>query len=38
MLDEPDVDGRLALVWRKGAYLSDAARAWQTLVMASQFD
>jgi DNA-binding transcriptional LysR family regulator len=38
MLDEPDVDWRLALVWRKGAYLSDAARAWQALVMASQFD
>ena len=38
VLDEPDVDWRLALVWRKGAYLSDAARAWQALVMASQFD
>jgi DNA-binding transcriptional LysR family regulator len=38
MLDEPDVDWRLALVWRKGAYLSDAARAWQALAMASRFD
>ncbi|MCW2317162.1 DNA-binding transcriptional regulator, LysR family [Rhodoblastus acidophilus] len=37
-LDEPDVDWRLALVWRKGAYLSDAARAWQALAMASRFD
>jgi DNA-binding transcriptional LysR family regulator len=38
MLDEPGVDWRLALVWRKGAYLSDAARAWQDLVLASKFD
>ena len=38
MLDEPDVDWRLALVWRKGAYLSDAARAWQSLALASKFD
>ena len=37
-LDEPDVDWRLALVWRKGAYLSDAARAWQELAMTSKFD
>ncbi len=37
-LDEPDVDWRLALVWRRGAYLSDAARAWQTLALASRFD
>ncbi len=38
MLDEPDVDWRLALVWRKGAYLSDAARAWQALALTSSFD
>ncbi len=38
MLDEPDVDWRLALVWRRGAYLSDAARAWQGLAMESRFD
>jgi DNA-binding transcriptional LysR family regulator len=38
VLDEPDVDWRLALVWRKGAYLSDAARAWQALALASRFD
>jgi DNA-binding transcriptional LysR family regulator len=38
VLDEPDVDWRLALVWRKGAYLSDAARAWQALVRDSKFD
>jgi DNA-binding transcriptional LysR family regulator len=38
VLDEPDVDWRLALVWRKGAYLSDAARAWQALAMEQRFD
>jgi DNA-binding transcriptional LysR family regulator len=38
VLDEPDVDWRLALVWRRGAYLSDAARAWQALVMETRFD
>jgi DNA-binding transcriptional LysR family regulator len=38
VLDEPDVDWRLALVWRKGAYLSDAARAWQALAMETRFD
>jgi len=38
VLDAPDVDWRLALVWRKGAYLSDAARAWQELAMTSRFD
>jgi DNA-binding transcriptional LysR family regulator len=36
-LDEPDVDWRLALVWRKGAYLSDAARAWLALARESRF-
>jgi DNA-binding transcriptional LysR family regulator len=38
VLDEPDVDWRLALVWREGAYLSDAARAWQALAMEQRFD
>ncbi|MGO9389075.1 LysR family transcriptional regulator [Rhodoblastus sp.] len=38
VLDEPGVDWRLALVWREGAYLSDAARAWQALVRESRFD
>ena len=32
-LEAPGADWRLALVWRKGAYLSDAARAWQALAM-----
>ena len=37
ILDEPDVDWRLALVWLKGAYLSDAARAWQALAQEARF-
>jgi DNA-binding transcriptional LysR family regulator len=37
MLDEPDVDWRLALVWRKGAFLSDAARAWLALAREARF-
>lgn len=32
VLDEPDTDWRMALVWRRGAYLSDAAQAWLSLV------
>jgi DNA-binding transcriptional LysR family regulator len=32
VLDEPDMDWRLALVWRRGAYLSDAAQAWLALA------
>jgi DNA-binding transcriptional LysR family regulator len=31
LLDEPEMDWRLALVWRGGAYLSDAAQAWLAL-------
>ena len=38
VLDEKGVDWRLALVWRRGAYLSDAARAWQALAMETRFD
>jgi DNA-binding transcriptional LysR family regulator len=37
ILDEPDVDWRLALVWRKGAFLSDAARAWLALAREARF-
>jgi DNA-binding transcriptional LysR family regulator len=37
-LDAPGVDWRLALVWRKGAYLSDAARAWQDLAVSWRYD
>ena len=28
LLDEPDMVWRMALVWRRGGYLSHAARAW----------
>ncbi|NHZ45128.1 LysR family transcriptional regulator [Nitratidesulfovibrio liaohensis] len=28
LLDEPDMQWRMALVWRRGGYLSHAARAW----------
>ncbi|MEW6121086.1 MAG: LysR family transcriptional regulator [Pseudomonadota bacterium] len=31
-LDEPGIDWRMALIWRRGGYLSDAARAWLDLV------
>jgi DNA-binding transcriptional LysR family regulator len=32
VLSEPQTDWRLAIVWRRGAYLSNAARAWLDLV------
>jgi DNA-binding transcriptional LysR family regulator len=31
-LDEPGIDWSMALIWRRGGYLSDAARAWLDLV------
>jgi DNA-binding transcriptional LysR family regulator len=31
-LAEPDTDWHIAMVWRRGAYLSQAARAWLDLV------
>lgn len=31
LLDEPDTDWHMALVWRKGGYQSHAARAWLAL-------
>ncbi|UVO30564.1 LysR family transcriptional regulator [Bradyrhizobium arachidis] len=31
-LDEADTDWRIAMIWRRGAYLSHAARAWLDLV------
>lgn len=34
-LDEPDMNWRIALAWRHGAYLSDAAQAWLELVRQS---
>ena len=35
VLDEPATDWHLAMLWRRGAYLSDAARAWLDLVRGS---
>ncbi|WP_112664299.1 LysR family transcriptional regulator [Microvirga flavescens] len=32
LLDEPETDWHMALVWRRGAYLSHAARAWLALA------
>ncbi|MEI9963829.1 MAG: LysR family transcriptional regulator [Caulobacteraceae bacterium] len=32
LLDEPQTAWRLAMIWRRGAYLSDAARAWLALA------
>lgn len=31
-IDEPEADWDMAVVWRRGAYLSHAARAWLALV------
>jgi hypothetical protein len=32
LLVEPDTDWHIAMVWRRGAYLTQAARAWLDLV------
>lgn len=32
LLDEPDTEWAIAMIWRRGAYLSHAARAWLTIV------
>jgi DNA-binding transcriptional LysR family regulator len=32
LLVEPDTDWHIAMVWRRGAYLSQAARAWLDIV------
>jgi len=34
LLDEPHTDWSMALIWRRGGYLSDAARAWLALTRA----
>jgi len=33
-LAEPQMDWHVALIWRRGGYLSDAAKAWKNLVLA----
>jgi hypothetical protein len=35
LLDEPKCKWRIALAWRRGAYLSQAARAWLAHARAS---
>ncbi|WFU39823.1 LysR family transcriptional regulator [Bradyrhizobium sp. CB82] len=37
-LDEADTDWRIAMIWRRGAYLSHAARAWLDLVARTRVD
>ncbi|HWJ05556.1 MAG TPA: LysR family transcriptional regulator [Steroidobacteraceae bacterium] len=32
LLDEPGTEWNMAMVWRRGAYLSEAAKAWLALV------
>ena len=32
LLDEPDIDWHMALVWRRGGFLSHAAQAWLALA------
>lgn len=32
LLDEPDTDWHIALIWRRGGYLSHAAKAWLALA------
>jgi len=31
-LDEPELDWKMALAWRRGGFLSAAAQAWLALV------
>ncbi|WP_375143546.1 LysR substrate-binding domain-containing protein [Bradyrhizobium sp. CCGUVB14] len=37
-LDEADMDWHIAVIWRRGAYLSHAARAWLDLVACTRGD
>jgi len=32
MVDEPDMVWHMALIWRRGGYLSHAAQAWLALA------
>jgi DNA-binding transcriptional LysR family regulator len=32
LLTEPETEWRLTMIWRRGAYLSHAARAWLEMV------
>ncbi|MGC2401804.1 MAG: LysR family transcriptional regulator [Acidobacteriaceae bacterium] len=35
-IDDPQMEWRLALIWRRGGYLSNAARAWKAMICESQ--
>lgn len=36
LLDEPNTEWRLAMIWRRGAFLSYAARAWLDLLRSAE--
>jgi DNA-binding transcriptional LysR family regulator len=35
-IDDPQMEWHMALIWRRGGYLSSAARAWKTMICESQ--
>lgn len=35
-IDDPQMEWHLALIWRRGGYLSNAARAWKAMICESQ--
>jgi DNA-binding transcriptional LysR family regulator len=35
-IDDPQMEWHMALMWRRGGYLSSAARAWKTMICESQ--
>ena len=35
-IDDPQMEWHMALIWRRGGYLSSAAQAWKTMIRESQ--
>ena len=35
-IDDPQMEWHMALIWRRGGYLSSAAQAWKTMIYESQ--
>lgn len=35
-IDAPQMEWHVAIIWRRGGYLSSAARAWKTIICESQ--
>jgi DNA-binding transcriptional LysR family regulator len=35
-IDDPQMEWHMALIWRRGGYLSSAARAWKAMICESQ--